>query len=97
MIKTVNMEVRSAFLGFSNGALCFAIAFYGDTFGCGTGYCSLNEHCANTIRKILETFEVNEWNDIKGKFARVQMDESNKIVLFSNIVKDKHFVLGKEY
>lgn len=48
------------------------------------------------IIELMKTLEVDKWEDLKGKYVRVHIDEHNTIDKIGHLMKDKWFSF-KEY
>lgn len=69
----------------------------GQSFG---GYALDNQFAAVFLRKVMETLEVTNWDDVKGKAIRVKADNSH-VYAIGHFIKDKWFapsatLLGEE-
>jgi hypothetical protein len=88
-----NAIIEDIFLGFEHGSFTFMITLeYGDGGHQGFGgYVLGGDWGCEVLKKILNTFEVNDWNKLKGQPARVKFLESGynrKISEIGHYLKD---------
>lgn len=106
MIKIVkNAEITSTFLGREeHGILTFYITVRGEGFGVSIGGYVLdtfdkiqNKRVATSqgfelIDHILKTIGVSSWEDLVGKFIRIETDgPGSRVTKIGNIIKDEWF------
>ena len=97
-----NAKISSTMLGIEDhGIMTFSLMM--DMGGCGQGFggYALDGKAGNVghsksiqcIRKILETVDVREWEDLKGKLVRIRKnDEFNgPILAIGHIIEDRWF------
>lgn len=98
---TISME--------DHGVLTFLIFIEGNAWGCGIGqyvighghlgseYWDANGSGLVAIMKIMDVVGVSRWEDLKGKYIRVESDGwGSSITKIGHIIKDKWFDL-KEF
>ena len=101
--ETLNAKITETKLGEDHGCLTAYIYIEGGGIG---GYC-LDHWCSEVghygsfdgygdIIELMKTLEVDKWEDLKGKYVRVHVDEHNKIDRIGHLMKDKWFSF-KEY
>ena len=106
--EILNAKITSTKLGQDHGCITAYLTIEGDGWGCGFGgYCldhwcvDIGEHSSTdgygAIIELMKTLEVENWEDIKGKFVRVETDGwGGKIIRIGHLMKDKWFSF-KEY
>ena len=67
-----------------------------DERGTGIGDRRPNKLCGFWIKRILETVGVEKWEDLEGKFIRVDGEEFGDISGIGHIIDDKWFYPKKE-
>lgn len=109
--EIVNARIESTMLGIEDhGIMTFMITLkYGDSSSCqgygGYAFDSYNKETKKrvgsafgieAIRSLLEAVGVTNWEDLKGKYVRVQREEgwSGKIYSVGHIVEPKWCNLG---
>jgi hypothetical protein len=90
-----NAEIQDTFLGIEDHGIFTASLTldYGDS-GCqgfGQHDLSFRDYGINYLRKILETLEVEQWEDLIGTFVRAKI-ENGLIVGIGHITKNIWFV-----
>jgi len=82
-----NAKITGTMLGFEGHGIftCFLYLDYGGISQGFGGY--FLEHQKNMVQGILRTVGVESWEELSGKFVRVESDR-NKIIRLGNIVKD---------
>jgi len=102
-METKNAKITGTMLGIEDHGIftCFICLEYGGS-GQGFGGHALDEYDkeADTrigvsggieyIRKVLEVIEVDSWEELKGKYCRVIVDNF-KVYSIGNITKEKWF------
>ena len=106
--EILNAKIISTKLGQEHGCLTADLTIEGDGWGCGFGgycldrwYADIGEHSSTdgygAIIELMKTLEVESWEDLKGKFVRVETDGwGGKIIRIGHLLKDKWFSF-KEY
>lgn len=88
-----------------HGCLSFYIGLEGDGWGCNYGGYAIahgylgakefkaeNGHGLEAMMEIMDTVGVHKWEDLKGKYVRVQTEGwGGKIDTIGNVVKEKWF------
>ena len=89
-----NGRIGSTMLGIEDhGMLTYFLHIEGEGWGQGFGgRCCDGAFLAESVRKILETLEVDTWEELKGKFVRVLGDD-NKLHRIAHITKNKWYDL----
>lgn len=90
--KVFNAQIIDAFLGFDDhGILTFYLTLkISDGSYCSFGGIRIARSTIEIIGKILNTVGVAKWEDLKGKFLRVYMDEWDApIKEIGNLMYDK--------
>lgn len=106
-MKVENAMITSTFLGYEeHGILTFLIELKGNGWGVGFGNCALDE-CSGgkripvsegleCISTILKTVGVDKWEDLKGKYVRVETNGYDcTVTKIGHILKDKWFDLDE--
>lgn len=101
--ECLTAKITNTMLGIEDhGILTIYIMVAGDGWGCGFGgysfdhwdpdkkRCVGSPELSEAITQILETLDVESWEQVKGQYVRVIM-EGNKIKKIGNILKDKWF------
>lgn len=95
--EIINAEIESAQIGFEGHGI-LTIMFTFKTDGGGQGYGGyrvdgVSDFFSESIKGILNTLEVENWEDVKGAFVRIKRGSewNGKITAFGNIVKNKWF------
>lgn len=110
--EIINAKVKSTHLGMEDhGIFTAMIHLEWDHAGQGFGGYMLDtynkekdkrvgtEYGMEFIRRLLETLELEKWEDLPGTFVRIEQTHT-KILRIGHLLKDKWFdpdVLGKEY
>lgn len=105
--EMLNDKITETKLGEDHGCLTAYICVEGDGWGGGMG-----GHCLDhwhrdvgyydspdgygAIIELMKTLEVDKWEDLKGKYVRVHVDEHNTIDRIGHLMKNKWFSF-KEY
>lgn len=100
--KIKNVSISMA----DHGVITFTIFVEGAGWGCGIGqyvngvgylgadYWKGNGSAIVAMMKIMDTVEVEKWEDLQGKYIRVESDGwGSTIHKIGNIIKDKWFDL----
>jgi hypothetical protein len=103
MIK--NAKIEKTKLGFEDGSewfTCWLYLDYGDSTHQGFGGYGLGPQWGiQFIQEVMKTVGVEEWDDLVGKYIRVEIDEKTgqgfgkKIIKIGNIVSDDWFEPSK--
>lgn len=96
--KVYNAQVTDTFLGFDDhGILTFYLMLnISDGSHCSFGGIRITRSTIEIIGKILNTVGVAKWEDLKGKFLRVYMDEWDApIKEIGNLMYDKWFDINE--
>ena len=105
-----NAKISSTMLGREDhGIMTFMIYIGGDGFNCGVGGYCLDEFGSATqtrvfraesmeaISKILEVVGVDKWEDLPGKYIRIEYNGlGSTVTKIGNIIEEKWFDL-KEF
>lgn len=105
--ETLNAKITGTKLGEDHGCLTAYIYVEGAGWGGGMGGYCLDHWCSEVghygssdgygaIIELMKTIEVDKWEDLKGKYVRVHVDEHNTIDRIGHLMKDKWFSF-KEY
>ena len=106
--EILNAKIISTKLGQDHGCLTADLTIEGDGWGCGFGgYCldhwfaNVGEHSSpdgyGAIIELMKTLEVENWEDLKGQFVRVETGGwGGNILRIGHLLKDKWFSF-KEY
>jgi len=96
-----NAQITEVDLGTEDhGQLGVCITFSGEGWGQGFGWYGFGRintpitdpYGIEFIRRILTTFEVNDWSKLKGIYARIKRDEPDgPIRAIGHITKEKWF------
>lgn len=89
-----NAKIRSTMLGREDhGIMTFMIYIDADGFICGVGgYCldEFNAESMEVISKILEVVGVDKWEDLPGKYIRVEYNGlGSTVTKIGNIIDEK--------
>lgn len=94
-------------LGFEDHGIltCWLYLDYGGSSQGFGGYCLGGDYGTDFLKKILNTVQVEEWEDLIGKYIRVKFNDKttgfgSNIEAIGNIIEDKWFSpkeLGKKY
>lgn len=99
----LNAKITSTKLGEEHGCLTAMLYLNGDGWGCGFGgYCldhwfaDIGNHKSSdgygAIIELMKTLEVESWEDLKGKYVRVEIERwGGKILRIGHFMKDKWF------
>lgn len=107
-MKILNAQITNVSLTMEDyGFLTFWLILEGDGWGCGVGgycigrgYLGANEFTAEcgygleAMMRIMDVVGVDKWEDLKGKYLRVQFPSSgwgDSVSIIGNLVKDKWF------
>lgn len=99
--KIENAQITSTKLGEEHGCLTARVIVEGDGWGGGLGGYCLDHWCAKTgehhssdgygaIIELMKTLEVESWEELKGKYVRVE-SENWKIIRIGHLMKDNWF------
>lgn len=91
-----NARIVSTFLGIEDhGILTFFLNLEGDGWGQGFGgYFCKGAFLAASVRKILDTLEVDSWEKLPGRNIRVEAN-SDKVYCIGHYLKDKWYDIDK--
>lgn len=92
-IEIKNAKIEDTMFGFEeHGILTSMIHLdYGDGGHQGFGGYSLGKTATDEwLRGILHTLEVEKWEQLKGKYVRVKI-ENHRIIAIGNLLKDEWF------
>lgn len=108
MHQARNAKITATELGFNNGILTFNLTLQGDGWGVEFGNYALDEYSEvsnkrlptakgfEVITNILKVVGVESWEDLPGKFVRVEdMRLGSKCTGIGNIMKNKWFDIEK--
>ena len=81
--EIINGKITSTKLGQEHGCLTADLMIEGDGWGCGFGgycldhwYANIGKHSSTdgygAIIELMKTLEVEQWEDLKGQFVRVE-------------------------
>ena len=87
MEKTYNAKIKYSFLGLDqNGSVTVQLGF---DYELGT-VSSRNVDFIDSyfIKEILDTLELQRWEDLPRKFARIKID-GNKVIAVGNLIEEK--------
>ena len=102
----VNGKIVDTRLGYGhNDIFTCSLNIEGDSWGCNYGNYALDtpdktkenlERIGTTpgltaIMELLKTLEVEDWEQLKGKFVRVEFSKDNDIIRIGHLIKDKWF------
>lgn len=108
MAEIINMQIKSVTLTMADhGCLTFFLALEGSGYGVnvggyciGHGFLGAKDFVADSgsglvaIMKIMDTIGVNRWEDLEGKYCRVESEGlGDTIHKIGNILEDKWFDL----
>ena len=88
MEKTVNAKIKYSYLGFDEDKLL--VIEMG--FECELGTVRLDKfEIGDTlfIEDLLDTLELQRWEDLPRKFARIKVNEKNKVVAIGNLIEER--------
>lgn len=99
-----NAKIKSTMLGYEDHGMltCFLML---EQEGCGQGFggyrldAPKNAHSnmgTFWIKRILQTVGVSKWEELSGKYIRVEGEEFGSITGIGHIVEDKWFYPKKE-
>ena len=87
MEKTLNAKIKYSFLGLDeNGSLIIQLGF-----DCELGTVQSNRTDfvdAYFIQEILNTLELQRWEDLPRKYARIKV-EGNRVVAVGNLIEER--------
>lgn len=99
----VNAKIKSTMLGIKdNGIMTFFLNLEWSSGGCGFGGYGLDSrsadeiswigsgHCYQSIRHILETVGVYNWENLSGKLIRIKIGDY-RVTKIGHIIDDKWF------
>ena len=92
-----NGKITSTFLGVEDhGIFTIMLTIQGEDWGQGYGGYALSGKGKFTslkvVKEILDVFEVNSWEELKGKYCRVRRNDAfGKIIEIGNLIKNKWF------
>lgn len=81
-MKVVNAKIESTMLGIEDHGI-FTFMIHLDYGGSGQGfggYALGGEYTDKLIRRVLKVVGVEKWEDLKGKYVRVNVPESGGII-----------------
>ena len=97
MGKIYNAKIKFSFLGFdTNGVLCIQLGFE-----CRNGVSYTSDKlmisdsdqdyyfCADIIKDILNVLELNRWEDLPRKFARIEVDDDGIVIAVGNLIEER--------
>lgn len=108
MNDILNAQITSTELGEYHGCLTVHLIVEGNGWGCGYGGYVLDRWCAEpgryesrdgygAIIELMKTVGVESWEELKGKYIRVKLNEPfGRVIAIGNLLKDKWFSF-KEY
>lgn len=98
-----NAKITKTKLGQEHGCLTADIIVEGDSWGCAFGGYCLDHWCAGVgehtstdgygaIIELMKTLEVESWEELKGKYVRVESESwGGRILKIGHLMKDKWF------
>lgn len=107
-IEILNGKITSTRLGEEHDCLSASLTIEGAGWACGFGGYCLDHWCASVgkygskdgygaIIELMKTLEVESWEDLKGRYVRVEIEGwGGKILKIGHLMKDKWFSF-KEY
>lgn len=106
--ETLNAKITETKLGEDYGYLTAYIYVKGNGWGGSMGGYCLDGWCNEAggysssdgygaIIELMKTLEVNKWEDLKGKYVRVHVNEHNMIDKVGHLMKDKWFSFTKYF
>ena len=102
-MEILNGKITSTKLGEERGCLTADLFLEGEGCGCAFGgYCldhwflETGERCSSdgygAIIELMKTLEVESWEELNGKYVRVEIDGCcGKILRIGHLIKDKWF------
>jgi len=107
MERILNAKITGVSISMADhGCLTFYIILEGSGWGCSFGgYCiasgylgsnnfvAENGHGLEAMMRIMDTVGVEKWEDLEGKYVRVEFNNSQTINKIGNLLKDKWFSL----
>lgn len=98
--ETLNARIESTSLGYEGHGILSSflyLAYDGGTSSQGFGGHNLSGvYAEKWIKGVLKVLEADGWEDIKGKYIRVKIEDGRAIAI-GNIVKDIWFAPSKEW
>ena len=105
--ETLNAKIIETKLGEDHGCLTAYIYVEGAGWGGGIGGYCLDHWCSEAghygssdgygaIIELMKTLDVDKWEDLKGTYLRVHVDDRNTIDKIGHLTKDEWFSF-KEY
>ena len=103
MTEILNARIKSTKLGIQEGLFTAWLSFEGRSWGCVFGGISFDSYCqykderepvaigAKWIAAVLKTLGVNLWEDLDGKYCRVEIDSEGNIKRIGHIIEDQWF------
>lgn len=93
-MKIVNAKIKYSYLGFDdNGELTIELGF-----DCALGTISTGKYCPSfwksSIEMLLNTLELQRWEDLPRKYARIEINDKNEIIRIGNVIEDKWVMVG---
>ncbi len=87
MEKTYNAKIKYSFLGLDENKNIFIQLGFDYEFGSiSSGYVDVVD--AYFIKEILDTLELQRWEDLPRKFARIKVVDK-KVVAIGNLIEEK--------
>ena len=106
--EIINGKITGTKLGEDHGCLTAGLTIEGNGWGCGFGgYCldhwfaGIGEHNSSdgygAIIELMKTLEVESWEDLNGRYVRVETEGwGGRVLRIGHLMKDKWFSF-KEY
>ena len=94
-METKNAIIESTFLGMEDhGILTYFLQLnYGDSSSQGFGgyNCAIGDVLGASVKRILQICEVTQWEKLKGKIVRVQVEPGKMIQKIGHPLKEMWF------
>lgn len=88
MERKCNAKIKYSYLGFDdNGSVVIQLGF-----DCEIGTVQTNKVDfvdSYFIKEILSTLELQRWEDLPRKFARIKLNETNRVIAIGNLIEER--------
>lgn len=93
MADTVNAQIRRVRLGYEgHGALTAMVEFQWGSFIQSFPHYILNgPFCALFVKGMIDAVGVQDWEDLQGRYVRLQLDGNRPPLAVGHIVEDRWF------
>ena len=93
--KIVNAKIKYSYLGFNEDAeLIIEIGF-----DCDLGFVRTKQiefYDTEFVEKLLNALELQRWEDLPRKYARVEINDDKSVIAIGNLIKEEWLKVGEQ-